>query len=143
VRGPIAFNIEATPPHKDRLTAAEILKRAKMLKGYDLLVTSGAPLYLDKARLFPGVAMIVGSDTLQRLLDPHWGLEVDALIEGFRQTKTEFFVVDRVIDGRLVSLADIVNPGLICHSIHGRWDVSSSDIRRESAHDESSAPTGR
>jgi hypothetical protein len=100
-----------------------------MLKGHNLLVTSGAPLYIDKATLFPGVAMIVGVDSLVRLLDPKWGPGTQALVEGFRQTRTVFWVVDRVIDGRLVTLTDVENPGLNCHRLAGRWDVSSTAIR--------------
>lgn len=132
VGGPVLFAIEATPPHKEALRTAEMLQRAKMLKGQEVLFTEGAGLYLDKARRFPGMGMILGADALVQMLDPKWGVSTDELVCGLSQTT--LYVVDREIGGKLLQLEQVKVPvGIRCKPLRGRWDVSSSELRSRSA----------
>jgi hypothetical protein len=125
------FWITAEPPHKDPVPLPELLRRARLLRGHDTLFTRGEPLYLDKARRYPGCAFVIGTDALARLLDPKWGPSVDVLVGEFRALGTHFYVTSRFVDGRLVTLRDVPDaPGDLCVEVPGRWDVSSTELRR-------------
>jgi nicotinic acid mononucleotide adenylyltransferase/nicotinamide mononucleotide (NMN) deamidase PncC len=123
--------ITAEPPHKPPVPFAELLRRARRLHGYDVLFSRGEPLYIDKARRYPGCAFLIGSDSLVRLLDPKWGLDVPALVKEFTELGTRFYVTSRVTDGTLLTLGDIPDaPRHLCIEVDGRWDVSSTELRR-------------
>jgi nicotinamide mononucleotide (NMN) deamidase PncC len=128
-RGPVVFTTDLGAPHKSPLNAADALQRARMLKGRNLIFTSDAGRYLDKARLYPGMPFVMGTDALVRMLDPKWGLSPRDLVDGFDETHTEFYVADRELDGKLVRLEDVPNPGLKLHRLQGRWNISSSELR--------------
>lgn len=131
IQGPVIFNIQTKPPHKESISIQSMLKRAKCLKGREILFSNDLSLYIDKSNRFPGTGMIVGVDTLIRLLDPKWGPNVDELINTFSKNKTTFYVVDRIIDGKLVSVWDLNIPDRMCYvRLVGEWDVSSTELRK-------------
>lgn len=112
------FHITINPPHKDALSIAQVLERAKMLEGFDRLFTTNDPLYLDKARCFPGARFIVGSDALVRMLDPKWGPDPMKMMDEFRHLGVRFLVADREQDGAILGLDDIQGaPRDICTRI--------------------------
>lgn len=125
------FWITAQPPHKPAVPFAELLGRTRLLRGRDTLFSDGDPLYIDKARRYPGCAFVIGTDALARMLDPKWGPSVGALVEEFRQLGTRFYVTSRAVDGTLVTLADLPDaPKDLCVEVGGRWDISSTELRR-------------
>jgi nicotinic acid mononucleotide adenylyltransferase len=125
------FWITAEPPHKAAVPLPELLRRARLLRGHDALFTRGEPLYLDKARRYPGCGFVIGTDSLARMLDPKWGPAVDRLVDEFRILGTRFYVTSRVVDGKLVTLGDVPDaPRDLCIEVAGRWDVSSTELRR-------------
>jgi Cytidylyltransferase-like len=125
------FWITAEPPHKAAVPFPELLRRARLLRGHDVLFTAGEPLYLDKARRYPGCHFVIGTDALGRMFDPKWGPGVDQLVREFRGLGTRFYVTSRLLDGKLVTLRDIADaPEDLCVEVPGRWDVSSTEIRR-------------
>ncbi len=127
------FWVTAEPPHKPAVPFTDLLRRARLLRGNDVLFTHGEPLYLDKARRYPGCHFVIGTDALVRMLDPRWGPAVDALVDEFRRLGTRFYVTSRVMDGTLVTLHDLADaPRDLCVEVPGRWDISSSEIRRSS-----------
>lgn len=112
------FHITINPPHKPSLTIAEILQRARMLDGYDRLFTWDDPLYLDKARRFPGSKFVIGADAMERMLDPKWGPEIGPMMEEFRHLGIRFLVADREVDGHILSLDDLPDaPKDICQRV--------------------------
>lgn len=125
------FWITTDPPHKSRIQTATALQRAKLLRGTDVLFTRGEPLYLDKARRFPGCAFVIGADAMARMLDPKWGPPVEPMLDEFRKLGTRFLVVRRRVDGPdAVSVSDIPGaPADLCIEVPGRWDVSSTELR--------------
>lgn len=130
----VAFNITTNPPHKDALGLGEILRRAVLLKGYHRFFTKGVPLYIEKARRWPGVRMLIGVDAVVRMLDPKWGPEIEPMLAEFAQLKTCFVVFGRLIDEKFVTMFDVYDriPEKYHHlfsAIEGRWDISSSEIR--------------
>jgi len=129
------FHVTAETPHKPPLSVAEMLQRAKMLEGHHRMFTRNDPLYVDKAAKFPGRPILVGSDALERLLDPKWGPTPEELGSTFEEHGTVFYVPEtRVVNGREVKLEDLTLPkGLRVIRLPGRWDVSSSELRATSA----------
>ncbi len=128
------FAITTDPPHKPALTVGELLQRAKLLAGHPRLFTQGDPLYLDKARRFPGLPFVIGADALIRMLDPKWGVSPEALLAELRATGTRFYVVGRIVDGVFVSCEDALLHVPEAHrdlfvGAEGRWDTSSTALR--------------
>jgi len=103
------FHITINPPHKPPLTVAQMLQRAKLLEGFPVLFTKDDPLYLDKARRFPGAKILVGVDAMERMLDPKWGVEIAPLLQEFRQLGIKLLVADREVDGKVQTLDDLKN----------------------------------
>ena len=141
----VLFEMPDNPPHKAALSIQDLLKRAKMFKGRDRIFTH-APMFIDKIRAFPGMPLIVGSDTLDRLLDPKWGINIDDLINAIYNS-ADLFVAKRMVDGKLLSVEDvfakykgILDAGAIMllssliHDLPGQWDISSTEIRDNVAH---------
>lgn len=127
------FHITAETPHKPALTLADMLQRAKMLEGHDCMFTKGDPLYLDKARAFPNVPMVIGADALQRMLDPKWGVEPAELGQQFKNLGTTFYVTERSLNGSTIRVADLDLPdGFDVEVLPGRWNISSSELRATS-----------
>lgn len=137
-RQPVVFAIDASPPHKEALTVQEMLKRAKLLKGRNVVFTWGAPYYIDKARLLPNTKIILGADALVSLLDPKWGIKdgtpyeyVEELQRVFHETGTQLVVPDRIVDGVFTTLDDLNPPkGFPCERLPLRFDVSSTELLR-------------
>jgi nicotinic acid mononucleotide adenylyltransferase len=125
------LHITVEPPHKPALSLSDMLQRAKLLEGYDRMFTQCDSLYLDKARSFPCTPMIIGSDALQRMLDPKWGVDPSALGREFEYLGTKFYVTERAFNGEsTVQVKDLDLPeGLEVEVLPGRWDISSSEVR--------------
>jgi nicotinic acid mononucleotide adenylyltransferase len=144
-RRKVLFETAANPPHKDALTVQDLLKRAKLLKGKDRIFTN-IPLFIDKVKAFPGMPIIVGSDTLDRMLDPKWGVNIEDLLYEL-QRSGDIFVVSRIVDGNLLTVNNVMSkyehilpieivPALneCVHGLPGRWDISSTEIRNGTIH---------
>lgn len=128
----VAYEMCVTPPHKARIPAAEALLR--VARADRSVVLSEAPLYLDKARKWPGAGFIVGADALARMLDPQWGPAVDKMLEEFLLLGTRFYVFGRTIDGAFVSAYDVCRSlsrryDPLFRTYDGQWDVSSTKLR--------------
>lgn len=144
---PVIFAIEATPPHKPIPSVASLLRRAKALKGREVLFTAGDPLFLDKARQYPNSEFIVGADTLIRMCDPKWSndpkwtgsltwqqrFEYNTMLgDEFRRAGAKFLLFGRKVNGEEIDLAKAVQmPPNFPHEYikHEGWDISSSEIR--------------
>jgi len=98
------------------------------------MFTQGDPLYIEKARSFPGKAFVIGVDALLRMLDPKWGVEVPELLREFYELGTSFYVVGREVEGEWRTLEDVLTqiPSSyqnLFTEVGGRWDVSSTALR--------------
>jgi hypothetical protein len=136
----VVYAITADAVHKPRLRSAELLDRVASIRGQGdtarpILLTQNDPLFIDKARQFPGVAIAVGIDAVVRMLDRGWGPDVDAMLRELRTLGTRFFVMGRAIAGHWTTLADVPIPtGFedLFVPIEGREDVSSTALRERS-----------
>ena len=136
----VVYNVCATPPHKDMLSVQDLLKRAKLLRGKDVLFSQGDPFYLDKARLYPNTPMLLGADAMVRLLDPKWGMEITPMLEEFDSLNTRFAIAGRTVNGKYTTVLDIIDSltldqrarfDHLFDEIPGKWDVSSTEIRNK------------
>lgn len=131
----VIFEVCTIHPIKPPLTVQQMLQRAKILQGHRTIFTQ-LPLYLDKARAYPGISLVVGADAMLRLLDPKWG-DPEKLFAEFTQLETKFLIGSRVVDGKLITKDDIMKMiplrydfnSLNYYPIDGQWDISSTEIR--------------
>lgn len=140
----VVFEVTAEPPHKEALTVQQLLQRAKLLQGHDRLFTRKEPYYLDKAKSFPGIPMVLGADAMVRMLDPKWGINPVDLFKEFISLDTKLLVAGRMIDGKFTTCQDILD-GLLKNTsvgiwalatnvlmpVDGRWDISSTELRNK------------
>lgn len=130
------FNIEISPPHKGPLSVCDILQRLKLLRGHDVLLSDGLPLYLDKSNAFRNHSLVMGADAFIRMLDPVWGVNPIDILNQMSQNNTRIYVFGREVDGKFVSATDaisLVPESATCYDlvpIDGQFNVSSSQIRK-------------
>ena len=84
----VAYAITADPVHKPSLRAVDLLDRIASIRlgagrTRTLVLTERDPLFIDKARQFPGAGIALGVDALVRMLDPAWGPNVGEMLEAF------------------------------------------------------------
>lgn len=133
------YEITAEPPHKDALTVQQLLQRAKLLQGRDRLFTRKEPFYIDKARAFPGIPLVLGADAMVRLMDPKWGVDIHSMLRELDTMGTKLYVAGRMVDGKWMSAHDVMHKfkdivdeyANTFREVYGRWDISSTEIRNK------------
>ena len=137
----VVYEVTAEPPHKEALSAQLLLQRAKLLQGNDRFFTRKAPFYLDKARAFPGIPLVLGADAMVRMLDPKWGVDLEMMFKEFRKLETKLLIAGRTIGDKFVTVDDISkdlrlqNPHVwgyaqsVMLPVSGRFDISSTELR--------------
>lgn len=129
------FCITVDPPHKPALTTQEMLVRMHGMSGHAVLFSSGDPLYIDKARNYPGAAFAIGADAFDRMLDPKW-CPVIPMLEEFKKLNTRFYVRGRLVGDQFRDMHDILAVrGIpwefwtLFTAVPGRYDISSTQLR--------------
>lgn len=126
------------PPHKPHLGVQDMLRRAKLLEHHPILFTVDDPYYIDKARKFPKASLVMGADALSRVFDPQWGHNLQELFDEFESLGTKFFLFGREVNGVFVSAKEVISflpqqYRRLFYICSGRWDISSTQIRRKHA----------
>ena len=137
----VAYAVTADPVHKPSLRAVDLLDRVASVRvgagrTRPIVLTERDPLFIEKARQFPGAGIALGVDALVRMLDPSWGPNVGEMLETFRALGTRFYVVGRSVDGRWMTLAGVPIPNAyrgLFEPVEGRHDVSSTELRSSPA----------
>lgn len=137
---PVRFELPVVNADKPPLGYAELERRLAQFRGRGALVLSRAPLFVQKAALFPGCTFVLGYDTAVRLVDPkYYGGEAgrDAALAQIRGQGCRFLVAGREKDGVFRTLADIALPpgaadlfSAIPEQVF-RADLSSTAIRAQ------------
>lgn len=112
---PVLFELSVENVDKPALAADEVQRRLAPFAGKATVVLTRAPLFTQKAELFPRATFVVGADTAVRLVAPHYYYsDADRMIEALERIRgfgCRFLVAARSdADGRLVSLNDIAVP---------------------------------
>ncbi|HMQ30930.1 MAG TPA: hypothetical protein PKD53_09385 [Chloroflexaceae bacterium] len=135
---PVAFELAVVNADKGALAPAEVARRAAQFAGRHTLVLSRAPLFAQKAALYPGRAFVLGYDTAARLVAPrYYGGEAGmrAALDGMRAAGCRFLVAGRLVEGRFRTLADLALPPAYAALFTPipealfRGDVSSTALR--------------
>ena len=139
--GSAVYEISITNVDKPALAPAELDSRLRQFRGRASVVLTGAPTFVEKARLLPGTAFAVGADTAARILEPRYYSGA----EGFAQALTElrelgarFHVAERRVGERLLRLDDLQVPpsaGDMFEAIPASEvgiGISSTELRRRS-----------
>ncbi len=134
-----ALELSVQNVDKPPLAYEEVLRRLEALRGRYPVVVTKAPIFAQKARLFPGCWFAVGVDTAFRLIEPkYYRGGVSEMEEGLAQMLAlgcRFLVAGRLLDGRYQTLGEVAVPDRwrtllvdIPESAF-RADVSSSALR--------------
>jgi hypothetical protein len=104
----------------------------------DLVITK-APVFYEKAQLFPGCTFIIGWDTMVRLVDPkYYDGDHAKMILALNQIQSvgcDFLVAGRINDATFKTLADVKIPTVFQDIFKEipesafRSDISSTEIR--------------
>ncbi len=136
---PALFELPVINADKGSLALEEILRRLTQFYGQHTVVLSRAPLFRNKADLFPGSVFVIGYDTAIRLLAPHYygGAEaMDAALAAIRAAGCRFLVAGRSVEGRFYTLDDVSVPPayqdlfLALPASDFRVDLSSTELRQ-------------
>lgn len=135
------YLISTSSPHKGDLTLQEMLLKAGMLRAEkeqrSFEFTKNEPLFLDKARARPGSTFIIGTDTMERFLDPKWGPSIPEMLRELCKLDTKFFVMGRLMDGsdgrmyfRTANDIPVASEyRCMFQPLDGRVDISSTELR--------------
>jgi nicotinic acid mononucleotide adenylyltransferase len=133
------YLVSAVSPHKGRLSVQDMLFKAGMLRAERWRKESrmvefslDEPLFIDKARKRPGSVFVIGADTMQRMLDPKWGVPIEPMLNEMRNLGVEFHVMGRNIDGKWITCRDVTVPWpmqILFYPLEGRVDLSSTELR--------------
>lgn len=97
--GEVAFELSITNVDKPTLNAEEVRRRTAQFQWRAPLWLSRAPLFAEKAVLFPGVVFVIGADTALRLIQPRYyhdsPAQVAAALESIRARGCRFLVAGR------------------------------------------------
>lgn len=136
----VLFQITRSHPNKV-VTDRDMVSRAEQLRyRWPVVLLEGAGLYVEKARLFPGMEMLVGADAvLEMLQERHYGgfPGLQAALDEMLRLGTGFHVNGRMCgDGTYREVDLLPVPGRYAgmfHPFSRRMDVSSSDRRAAGA----------
>jgi hypothetical protein len=135
----VALELSVQNVDKPPLAYEEVWRRLEALRGRYPVVITRAPIFAQKARLFPGCWFAIGVDTAFRLIDPkYYRGGVPEMEEGLAQMLalgSRFLVAGRMVDGRYQTLEAVGVPArwrpllLDIPEEAFRADVSSSALR--------------
>lgn len=137
----VTFELSITNVDKPPLEEGEVRKRVAQFAGKGTMVVTHAPVYYEKARLFPGCTFVIGWDTAIRLVDPRYygGSEARMLmaLEETRRLGCRFLVAGRVDGGVFHTLDDVAVPQEFREMFASipesafRYDISSTQLRSQ------------
>jgi hypothetical protein len=139
---PAMFELPVLNADKGTLIAEEVRRRLRQFVGRYPVVLSRAALFVEKARLFPGSAFVVGYDTAVRLVNPrYYGGEagLHEALDAIAAAGCRFLVAGRAAQDAFCTLNDVALPrehaGLFMglSEAEFRVDISSTALREQSA----------
>lgn len=135
----VVYEMTNYHPNKGVISYEELERRMNQFRSFaPVVVSDHAPLYIDKARKYPGVPMVMGADAAFELLNPvHYHnslMEMYDVLGEFRDVGTVLYVVGRYVEREktYMTLQDLPIPDRfrdIFRDVSFREDISSSAIR--------------
>lgn len=135
----VSFELSVTNVDKPPLAVAEVRRRVAQFRGEGRVLLTRAPIFVEKARLLPGRAFIVGWDTAVRLIEPrYYGRSAETMFEALAEMQAlgcGVLVAGREHEGNFRTLADIDVPAAAARLFEAipearfRADISSTELR--------------
>ncbi|MEE8336915.1 MAG: hypothetical protein V3R95_02515 [Dehalococcoidia bacterium] len=135
----VSFELSVTNVDKPPLEASEVRRRVAQFRGEGRVLLTRAPTFVEKARLLPGRAFIVGWDTAVRLLaSRYYGRSPQTMFEALAEMQAlgcVVLVAGREHEGSFRTLADIDVPAAAARLFEAipearfRADISSTELR--------------
>ena len=139
----VFFELPLTNADKAPISIAEARQRMAQFKGVGPVLLTRAPLFSQKAQLFPHSWFVIGVDTAVRLVEPRfYGNDASQMLAAFdaiRQAGCQFLVAGRKQGNQFLSLSDVAVPagyGELFAALSEqafRADVSSTELRNSAA----------
>jgi Cytidylyltransferase-like len=137
---PLAFEISVTNVDKPPLSGETVRHRLAQFTWKAPVELTRAPTFVEKSRLCPGIAFVIGADTAERLVAPkYYGddeVRMHVALEEIANSGGSFLVAARIdAAGRVRALNDIRVPQRYADLFteipehRFRFDTSSSEIR--------------
>ncbi len=142
------FNISFDPPkgHKQSLSIQDVLSRVGMIHAISdskVEITFEDGLFIDKIKdKGKGSTFLMGADTLDRLLDPKWGVGPVEIVTELRESQCMIAVHDRLDKGTFKTLESVLKERMpetfgwakdqgVFDRLEGRNDISSTELREQ------------
>ncbi len=139
LNAPVAYELSVSNVDKPPLPEQVIRDRVSQFAGQGTVIVTDARLFSEKAKLFPGGKLIIGTDTLSRLVDPRYYEDDEVrMLLALSEIETSgggFLVAGRLQGGRYRALADVAVPPRFSGMFEEipessfREDLSSSELR--------------
>lgn len=139
LNGPVYFEMPIFNADKPPLDCFAIESRRAQMADTPLALT-GASRFVDKARLFPGTAFVIGYDTAERVIQPRFyddsEQEMHAAFEEIESSGCRFLVAGRKIEAVFHTLSELNIPSPMKNLFEPipenefRDDVSSTELRQ-------------
>ncbi len=133
------FELPAVNADKRPIELAETRRRAGQFLGVGPVLFTRAPLFADKAELFPQSVFVVGADTAERLIQTRFygddPARVRAAFAAVREAGCRFLVAGRQTEDGFQTLDDLAIPDECADLFEGiperdfRIDLSSTALR--------------
>jgi hypothetical protein len=140
--GPVYYEMSIRNVDKPPLDFLSIERRRAQFTNIPLALTA-APTFAEKAAALPGTIFVMGVDTAERIVEPHYYQGSEAAmreaLSQVRQAGCRFLVAGRKVDERFETLADVAVPAEFADLFVAispddfRADVSSTELRRATA----------
>ena len=138
----VIYELSVTNVDKPPLENNVIRQRIDQFRDVGDLVITKAPVFYEKAQLFPGCAFVIGWDTMVRLVDPkYYGGDDAKMILALNQIRAagcNFLVAGRLNETEFRTLDQVNIPAIFQDMFQEipesdfRSDISSSEIRQAS-----------
>lgn len=141
----VVYELPLVNADKAPIALSEAQRRAAQFAAHAPVVLTRAPLFADKAALFPGAVFVVGADTAERLVDKRfYGGSADnlnAALAALARRGCSLLVAGRRIGERYLTLRDLARRIPAAHrglfrelpEALFRYDISSTEVRARQA----------
>ena len=142
LNAPVIYELSVTNVDKPPLRNDVVHERIGQFRQIGDVVVTKAPVFYEKAQLFPGCAFVIGWDTMVRLVDPKYydndHARMILALNLIRSASCSFLVAGRIKDSEFRTVADVQIPTVFQNMFQEipesafRADISSTEIRQAS-----------
>ena len=136
---PVAFELSIANVDKPNLSEEEVRRRLAQFTWRAAVAVTRAPIFLEKARVFPGCVFVVGADTAARIVASRYYDSEAAMVQALREIREHgcrFVVAGRVdAAGNFLEVGNLDLPEEFRDLFTGipacdcRVDISSTELR--------------